>query len=79
MAEPRDEGMIDLAAYERLDGERRKARDAEAAQNAADELPANLTRDRLRELKDAYRQQIDERLKDRRRKRRLMRGGEAGR
>jgi hypothetical protein len=79
MAEPRDEGMIDLAAYERLEGERRKASDAEAAQNLADELPANLTRDRLKELKDGYRQQIEERLKDRRRKRRLMKGGEAGR
>jgi hypothetical protein len=79
MAEPRDEGMIDLAAFERLEGERRKVSEAEAAENAADELPANLTRDRLRELKDTYRHQIEERLKDRRRKRRLMRGGEAAR
>lgn len=71
--------MLDLAAFERLDADRRKLADAEAAQNAADELPANLTRDKLRELKDTYRAQIEERLKSRRRQRRLMRGGEAGR
>ena len=79
MPEPRDGGMIDLAAFERLEAERRKSAEAEAAQNAADELPANLTRDRLKELKDSYRRQIEERIKDRRRKRRLMRGGDAAR
>jgi hypothetical protein len=71
--------MMDLAAFERLDADRRKAADAEAAQNAADELPANLTREKLRELKDTYRAQIEERLKSRRRQRRLLRGGEVGR
>ncbi len=70
---------MNLAAFERLDADRRKLADAEAAQNAADELPANLTREKLRELKDTYRAQIEERLKSRRRQRRLMRGGEAGR
>lgn len=70
---------MDLAAFERLDADRQKAADAEAAQNAADELPANLTRAKLRELKDVYRAQIEERLKSRRRQRRLMRGGEVGR
>ncbi|MCW8140879.1 MAG: hypothetical protein KIT58_18405 [Planctomycetota bacterium] len=81
MPDPRrdGEGMIDLATFERLDAARREALAAEAAQNAADELPASLTRDRLAELKDAYRTQIEERLKNRRRQRRLMRGGEAPR
>lgn len=82
MADPRrgdDEGMIDLATFERLDAARRQASDAEAAQNAADDLPASLTRDRLQELKDGYRAQIEERLRNRRRQRRLLRGGEAGR
>lgn len=81
MADPRGEheGMIDLATFERLDAERRRAAEAEAAQNAADDLPASLTRDRLQELKDGYRAQIEERLRNRRRQRRLLRGGEAGR
>jgi hypothetical protein len=82
MADPRrgePDGMIDLATFERLDADRRRAAEAEAAQNAADDLPASLTRDRLQELKDGYRAQIEERLRNRRRQRRLLRGGEAGR
>lgn len=81
MADPRgdDQGMIDLATFERLDAARREAARAEAEQNAADALPPSLTRDRLQQLKDAYRAQIEERLRARRRQRRLMRGGEAGR
>lgn len=82
MPDPRrgdGEGMIDLATFERLDAARSQAAAAEAAQNAADELPASLTQDRLRALKDAYRAQIEERLRSKRRQRRLLRGGEASR
>jgi hypothetical protein len=77
MPEPkRPEQMVDAATHARLEAERQKVIDAEAAQNAADDLPADLTMERLRTLKDGYRKTIEERLRNKRRQRKLMRGGD---
>lgn len=72
-----DEGMIDAETFEREHAAQREAIAREEAQNVAEDLPASLTRDRLRALKAEARTQIEERLKEKRRQRRLMRGGKA--
>ena len=76
MADSRPERMVDAATFEQLEAERQKSRSAEVAQNVADDLPADLTQDRLKELKDGYRRDIEERLRNKRRQRKLMRGGD---
>lgn len=68
-----DGGMIDAEEFEALQAE---AGDAEAPPVDPDELPT-VSEQRLRELKDTARKQIEERLKSRRRQRKLLRGGEA--
>jgi hypothetical protein len=72
-----DEGMIDAETFEREHAAEREAIAREEAQNVAEDLPASLTKDRLRALKAEARTQIEERLKEKRRQRRLMRGGKA--
>lgn len=77
MPEPkRPEQMVDATTFERLEAERQKGLAAEAARNAADDLPADLTMDRLKALKEGYRRDIEERLHAKRRARKLMRGGD---
>ncbi len=51
---------------------------ADGAPSAADGAPsaAAVTPDRMRELKDKARAEIEQRLKERRKKRRLLRGGD---
>lgn len=71
-----DGGMIDLDTFERDEAVREEARQAAAADAPQDELLPGVTAERLRALKDQARQQIDERLKARRKQRRLMRGGD---
>jgi hypothetical protein len=48
-----------------------------AAEKAAAAAQGPVTPDRMKEFKDKARSEIEERLKDRRKKRRLMRGGDA--
>ena len=70
---PADEGMIPLAEFE--------ARQAEAPpepepQADEDELLTRTGDERLRELKRSARAMIEERLRAKRKQRRLMRGGD---
>lgn len=75
--DPPDEGMVDLDTFERDHAAERAAAAREQEQNVKDDLPASLTREHLRSLKEQARKAIDERLRDRRRQRKLMRGGKA--
>ena len=45
---------------------------------AAANVETGVTEQRLKELKDKARAEIDQRIKERRKKRRLMRGGDSG-
>lgn len=65
-----DEGMIDLDTYERIQAQQPD----EVATEDPDALPS-VSDERLRELKEKARKMIDERLRAKRKQRRLMRGG----
>ena len=80
-SEARKEGILDAALVlvlkHGLRGTSMEAIAREEAQNVAEDLPASLTKDKLRALKAEARTQIEERLKEKRRQRRLLRGGKA--
>lgn len=69
-----DGGMMDMDAYEALVAEQ-EANELPEAPEDPDALPA-LGAERRRELKDKARAMIEERLKSKRKQRRLMRGGD---
>lgn len=75
-AAPQDEGMIDLETYEQLEAARQDARAASPPDEEG--LVPMVSDERLRELKDEARRRIEDRLKTRRKQRRLMRGGDLG-
>ena len=66
-----DQGMVDLETYEQLQA----AAGPSPAEDDPDALP-RVSDERLRELKRQAREQIEGRLRARRKQRRLMRGGD---
>jgi len=68
-----DGGMMDLETYEAIVAED-AANEAPAAPEDPDALPS-VAAERRAELKDKARAMIEERLKAKRKQRRLMRGG----
>jgi hypothetical protein len=73
--DPPEEGMIDWKTFEKDDEVRQRDAAAEKAQNVIDSISPTLTKDKLREYKEGARKMIEERLANKRRQRRLMRGG----
>ena len=72
---PPQPGMLRTTPDEAAKAE--KAAAAARAARAAEDAPT-VDEARLKELKDKARSEIDARLKERRKKRRLMRGGDTG-
>ena len=69
-----EEGMIDLQTYERLQAEEAAQKGA-AEEHPEEDLLPSVSSERIRELKEKARAMIEERLKKRRKQRRLLRGG----